>query len=158
MINTKYLIIADDDRDDQILLREAIDDYSSPPKISTVSDGCQLMDMISDSELPDLVLLDLNMPNKNGLECLSEIRSNDKFKNIKIVILSTSKDIRDIEACYNNGANLFFSKPYTFESLKTLIHSVLNINWNEFPSMLNKHQFIRVATESKLSNLVLIEN
>src|SRR6185295_9150766 len=116
-----HLIIADDDEDDQMLLKEAIQEYSDSILTTVIPDGKQLMNFLNKGNIPELLLLDLNMPYKNGTECLLEIRSNDLLRNIPIVILSTSRNIRDIELCFNFGANLFFTKPCSFQSLKMLI-------------------------------------
>lgn len=146
----KKLIIADDDHDDQILLKEALEDFENPPLTQMVSDGCQLVRALEKELLPDLVLMDLNMPNKNGIECLLEIRSNARFNKLPIIVLSTSKDPHDIEACFNSGANLFFSKPYTFKDLKTLVHSVLTVDWQMFiQSKLSKQEFLAVALKGQ---------
>lgn len=142
----KNLIIADDDSDDQALLKETIDDHEFAPAVKTVFDGSQLMRSIANGPLPDLILLDLNMPNKNGIECLAEIRSDKELKHLPVVVLSTSKEMRDIESCYTNGANLFFSKPYSFESLKSLVHNILNIDWPNFPAQMDKSEFIRITS------------
>ncbi|MES2655577.1 MAG: response regulator [Bacteroidota bacterium] len=153
----KKLIIADDDHDDQILLKEALEDFENPPATQMVSDGCQLIKVLENSPLPSLVLMDLNMPNKNGIECLLEIRSNTKFDRLPIIVLSTSKDPHDIEACYNSGANLFFSKPYTFKELKTLVHSVLNVDWQSFVGhRLNRQEFIGIALKGQFPSHLLV--
>jgi CheY-like chemotaxis protein len=150
----KSLTIADDDWDDQVLLRETMDSYEFAPQVKTVADGHQLMHSLATQPLPDLILLDLNMPNKNGIECLSEIRSHNEFSHLPVVVLSTSKDLRDIESCYHNGANLFISKPYTFNSLKTLVHTILNIDWNNFPRRMDKDEFVKIATEGLIPEIV----
>lgn len=150
----KNIIIADDDWDDQLMLKETISEHDYAPVVRTVLDGSQLMDTLQDGILPDLILLDLNMPNKNGLECLSEIRMDKKLKNIPVVVLSTSKNIRDIESCYAKGANLFFSKPYTFGTLKTLIHSILNIDWDHFPKEMDKSEFVRITSLGLITETV----
>lgn len=142
----RHLVIADDDWDDQVMLRETMDSYVHAPQLHVVSDGRQLMHSLTTRPLPDLIFMDLNMPHKTGIECLTEIRANQLLKHLPIVVLSTSKDIRDIESSYSNGANLFFSKPYTFNSLKTLIHSILSIDWNNFPGRLDKAEFVKIAT------------
>ncbi len=152
----KKLIIADDDHDDQILLKEAIDDFEMQPSTKMVSDGCQLIAALENDLLPDLVLLDLNMPNKNGIECLLEIRSKSGFDKLPIVVLSTSKDPHDIEACFNSGANLFFSKPYTFRELKTLVHSILNIEWQTFfEHRPTKNEFLAIALKGQFSTPII---
>jgi CheY-like chemotaxis protein len=151
----KKLIIADDDHDDQILLKEALEDFEYPPATKMVSDGCQLIAALEEDLLPDLILVDLNMPNKNGIECLLEIRSNNKLERLPVVVLSTSKDPHDIEACFNSGANLFFSKPYTFKELKVLVHSILSIDWQLlFERKLSKQEFLTMALKGQFPNLI----
>lgn len=146
----KKLIIADDDHDDQILLKEALEDFEYPPLTQMVSDGCQLIAALQSDVFPDLVLLDLNMPNKNGIECLLEIRSNAVFAKLPVVVLSTSKDPHDIEACFNSGASLFFSKPYTFKELKTLVHTILSIDWELFSERKpDKQDFLAIALKGQ---------
>ncbi|HET6226599.1 MAG TPA: response regulator, partial [Bacteroidia bacterium] len=107
----KQLIIADDDEDDQMLLKEAIHEYAPDIQCHTIRDGKQLMEILNKGEIPELLLLDLNMPYKNGMECLIEIRAIESLRHIPIVILSTSRNVRDIELCFTHGANLFFTKP-----------------------------------------------
>ena len=153
--NPIVILMADDDADDRMLTRDALEESRVLNELRFVEDGEELMQYLTrqgkfvkpeDSPRPGLILLDLNMPNKNGLECLAEIRTDNVLKNIPVVVLSTSKDIRDIELCYTKGANLFFSKPYTFGSLKTLIHSILNIDWLHFPKQMDKSEFVRISS------------
>jgi CheY-like chemotaxis protein len=142
----KHLIIADDDEDDQMLLKEAIHEYSDAIDLTVISDGKQLMNFLNKGNSPDLILLDLNMPYKNGTECLMEIRANESLRHIPVVILSTSRNVRDIELCFNFGANLFFTKPCSFLSLKILIRSILSIDWGSFKSISSKQKFIQIST------------
>jgi CheY-like chemotaxis protein len=142
----KHLIIADDDEDDQMLLKEAIQEYSDTITLSVIPDGKQLMNFLNKGNTPDLILLDLNMPYKNGTECLMEIRANENLRLIPIVILSTSRNVRDIELCFNFGANLFFTKPCSFQSLKVLIRTILSINWADFKTITSKQKFTQIAT------------
>lgn len=143
----RHLIIADDDEDDQMLLKEAVEAYSKAILTTVIPDGKQLMHFLTNGNIPELLILDLNMPYKNGTECLMEIRSNDLLKSLPVVILSTSKNIRDIELCYNFGANLFFTKPCSFEALKTLVHSILSVNWCTFKTVSTKQQFAQIAAD-----------
>ncbi len=153
----KHLIVADDDEDDQMLLKEAIHDFSDTIEITITPDGRQLMNFLYKGNLPDLILLDLNMPYKNGTDCLKEIKSNPEWRHIPIVILSTSRNTRDIELCFNYGANLFFTKPCSFYSLKTLIHSILGINWTEFKTISSKHAFTQIATTGYMPTIEEIQ-
>lgn len=145
-VQITHLVIADDDEDDQMLLKEAIQEFSESISTTVIPDGRQLMNFLNKGNIPELLLLDLNMPYKNGTECLMEIRSNDHLRNIPVVILSTSRNLRDIELCYNFGANLFFTKPCSFQSLKMLIHSILTINWSDFKAISSRQKFTQIAT------------
>lgn len=142
----KHLIIADDDEDDQMLLREAIQEFSDSILTTIISDGKQLMNFLNKGNIPELLLLDLNMPYKSGTECLKEIRSNENLRKLPVVVLSTSRNARDIESSFNFGANLFFTKPCSFQSLKMLIRSILSINWESFQSISSKQTFTQIAT------------
>jgi CheY-like chemotaxis protein len=142
----KHLIIADDDEDDQMLLKEAVHEYSDSILTTILSDGKQLMNFLNTGNVPELLLLDLNMPYKSGTECLKEIRSNENLRNIPIIVLSTSRNARDIDSCFHFGANLFFTKPCSFQALKMLIRSILNINWERFQSISSKQKFTQIAT------------
>ncbi len=147
------VIIADDDSDDQMLVREVIEDYEFPVNTIVLSDGLQLMHSLKSGILPDLVLLDLNMPYKNGIECLTEIRADESTRSLPVVILSTSKAIRDMELCFNAQAHLFLSKPSTFDGLKKMIHTVLAIDWNRLPLTLNKQQFMKIALGAPIGSI-----
>jgi CheY-like chemotaxis protein len=142
----RHLVIADDDEDDQMLLKEAIQEFSDAILTTIISDGRALMNFLNKGNLPELLLLDLNMPYKSGTECLKEIRSTEQLRNIPVVVLSTSRNARDIESCFHFGANLFFTKPCSFQALQMLIHSILNINWTSFQSISSKQRFTQIAT------------
>jgi CheY-like chemotaxis protein len=155
--SVKKLIIADDDPDDQMLLKEALEDYLSYLNIIQVGDGLKLMQQLQNTDLPDLVLLDLNMPNKDGIECLKEIKSSDTLRHLPIVVLSTSKRDADMELCFSNGAHLFFTKPCAYDSLKQMLHYILSIDWKRFPINLSKKEFMHIAEQGK-PNLALVHS
>jgi CheY-like chemotaxis protein len=117
------ILLADDDESDQLLFKEAFGELKMKSVVHTVNNGMQLMDYLTkqDAALPHLIFLDLNMPRKNGLECLKEIRCNEKFKEIPIAIYSTSSSKKDIEETFRNGANLYIRKPSDFSILKQLL-------------------------------------
>lgn len=146
-IQVRNLVIADDDRDDQVLLKEAIAELNTNISINTVSDGVQLLHHLKNvSALPDLILLDVNMPNKNGLECMAEIRRDENLNQVPVVFLSTSRDLGDILKGYDSGASLFFSKPNSFSGIRNLVQSLLLINWKVFPRP-EKNYFVKLAME-----------
>ncbi len=129
-------MLADDDIDDCIFFKEALDDLPFSATLFTVSDGVQLMNYLSAKTdiLPDALFLDLNMPRKSGFECLSEIKSVDKLKDIPIFIFSTSLDPDVVTLLYNKGANYYIRKPGVYNELKKVISVVISIiSNNNFP-------------------------
>ena len=122
------ILLADDDEVDRMLFKDAFKELKIKSIVHTVNNGTQLMDHLAknDIALPHLIFLDLNMPHKNGLECLKEIRSNKKFKEISIAIYSTSSSEHDIEETFRNGANVYIKKPSDFGILKQLLVKVVS--------------------------------
>ncbi len=131
MNTLKYkILLADDDEDDCTFFKEAMDDLPFSVTIMTVSDGVQLMKLLSDMEpvnLPDILFLDLNMPRKSGFECLSEIKKIDKLKHLPVIIFSTSLDIDVVDLLYKRGAIYYIRKPGDFSKLKKVILDALTI-------------------------------
>lgn len=138
------LLLADDDIDDRMLFEEAFLEVASGDTLHTVKDGKELLNYLinSQSQLPDLIFLDLNMPILNGHQCLEEIRRNSGMKDIFIVINTTSVSPKEVDLVYENGANLFFIKPDSFEELKKSIKLILNINFKEFMKTRPRDKFI----------------
>jgi CheY-like chemotaxis protein len=121
-----HVLLADDDVDDCLLFRDALNELSKTTVLSTVSDGEQLMRVLDESpRLPDVLFLDLNMPRKNGLECLVQIKSNVKTESIPVVIFSTSFNPDVVSLLHTNGARFYIRKPDEFEDLKTVIARAL---------------------------------
>lgn len=120
------ILLADDDEGDRLIFGEAMGELELNLKVQTVNNGMQLIEHLTKSTiLPHLVFLDLNMPRKNGLECLKEIRSNERFAAISIAIYSTSASEKDIEETFLNGANVYIKKPNNFATLKQLLHKAV---------------------------------
>lgn len=139
-----HIILADDDEDDRLFFKDAIDEIKIKTAVTIVKDGAQLMDHLNNctTQLPDLVFLDLNMPSKNGMECLKEIRGNNKLKDISVAIYSTSASEEDIEETFVKGANVYIRKPNNFPELKKALAQVLSVNWHYHTSGLNKENFL----------------
>lgn len=120
------ILMAEDDDDDRLLTRDALAECRLANDLHFVEDGEELMDYLchrgqyadpNDSPTPGLILLDLNMPKKDGREALKEIKAIPELRHIPIVILTTSKAEEDIFRSYDLGANSYITKPVTFESL-----------------------------------------
>jgi CheY-like chemotaxis protein len=145
-MNAEYINIclADDDQDDRLFFTDAFDELRIKTKVSTFNDGVELMNYLNDADsvLPNVLFLDLNMPKKNGLECLLEIKKNENLNDIAIAIYSTSSSEEHIEETFINGANIYIKKPSDFETLKKILAEVVTINWQYHTSGLNKDNFL----------------
>lgn len=120
------ILMADDDPDDRLLTEEALAESRLVNKLFFVEDGEQLMDYLLrrgqfanpvDSPKPGVILLDLNMPKKDGRTALAEIKSDPQLRRIPVVILTTSKEEEDIFRSYDLGAASYITKPVTFDAL-----------------------------------------
>jgi len=123
------LLLADDDHDDCTFFKEALEDLPIEAKLSTVHDGVQLMNFLSTKAgtLPDVLFLDLNMPLKNGVECLSEIKSIREFENLPVIIFSTSFNIEVVDLLYQKGAHYYIRKPGDYDQLKKVILAAVTL-------------------------------
>jgi len=139
-----HILLADDDDDDRLFFKDASEEVQLKTVFTVVNDGVELMDYLAKLEirLPGLVFLDLNMPRKSGLECLKEIRADDKFKNLVVAIYSTSALEKDIDETFINGANIYIKKPNDFKALKTILDKVITMNWQYHTLGLNKENFL----------------
>ena len=122
-----YVLLADDDASDRMNFKEALEEGKIKTNVVSVNDGVELMEYLMkvDTQLPTLLFLDLNMPRKNGLQCLIEIRKSEKLKEMVVAIYSTSSSERDIEHTFNSGANVYIQKPNNFPKLKAVLSEIV---------------------------------
>ncbi len=132
MIVMPTILIAEDDPDDQLLLRSAFLENGEQHKLNFVGNGVDLLfhlnninDRVDGSEFPDFIMLDLNMPLKNGREALQDIKQHPVFRKIPVIIYTTTRDEREIRRCYELGANTYIVKPANFESMVRMVGTVL---------------------------------
>lgn len=127
------ILMADDDADDRLMTKEAFEESRLANDLRFVEDGVELMDYLqrrgkysdpATSPRPGLILLDLNMPKKDGREALKEIKADPNLKCVRIVILTTSKAEEDIYRTYNLGAASYITKPVTFAGMAEVIKTV----------------------------------
>ena len=120
------LLLADDDEEDRLMTGEALKESRLANDIRFVGDGEELTDYLfrrgaytdpAQAPVPGLILLDLNMPKKDGREVLAEIKNDPGLRQIPVVVLTTSKTEEDIVRSYELGVNSFITKPVTFEGL-----------------------------------------
>ncbi len=133
------ILMADDDPEDVMLAEEALEEARLANHFISVSDGEELMDYLhrndpyndpADSPRPGLILLDLNMPRKNGFEALEEIKDDPELRRIPVVVLTTSRAEEDVYRSYDLGVNSFISKPVSFDGLVEAM-KVLGQYWFE---------------------------
>ncbi|MGK7392300.1 MAG: response regulator [Candidatus Cyclobacteriaceae bacterium M2_1C_046] len=128
------ILMADDDPDDRILAKEALTENKLANDLYFVEDGEELLDFLyqrgkfnkENAPRPGLILLDLNMPKMDGREALREIKSNESFRKIPVIVLTTSKAEEDILRTYELGVNSFISKPVTFDELVEVTRQIGN--------------------------------
>jgi CheY-like chemotaxis protein len=128
------ILMADDDEDDRELTRDALKDSQVADGMEFVADGQDLIDYLRGQgpyakssrgeRRPGIILLDLNMPRKDGREALAEIKADASLREIPVVVLTTSKDEADIQRTYELGANSFISKPVTHTGLMDVMRSL----------------------------------
>jgi len=138
------ILLADDDEADRLLFTEAFSELKIKTTVETVNDGVQLMECLNmeDVTLPHLLFLDLNMPRKNGLECLKEIRSNVKLKDVSIAIYSTSDHKKDVEETLQGGANVYITKPADFNILKQVLEKAVMVTYQYQDKGMNPENFL----------------
>jgi CheY-like chemotaxis protein len=144
--NSLHILLVDDDEDDRKILREAIESVRVDHALHNIEDGQKLMEYLANcnGNTPDLIFLDLNMPRKTGMECLLEIRANQKFNDTVIAMYSTSSTEKDIDNTFLAGANIYITKPNNYEVLQRIVADVLSINWQYHTSQLKKENFVMV--------------
>ncbi len=127
------IIIAEDDADDRFLLSTAFEESGYPGKLSFVENGVVLMEQLnnivskkSQAELPGFILLDLNMPLKDGREVLKELKSDIILKKIPVVVFTTTNNEKEVNKCYELGANTYIVKPSGFNELIKTIKQISN--------------------------------
>ena len=142
-----HILLADDDESDRLLFTEAFLELNIKTIVHTVNNGIELMEWLNKENilLPHLLFLDLNMPRKNGLQCLKEIRRNKKLRDLSIAIFSTSDSEKDIEETFLNGANVYITKPNNFNLLKQLLEkAVMTAFQYQVQSMKRENFLLRI--------------
>jgi CheY-like chemotaxis protein len=119
-----HIVLADDDRDHAVLFKSILRKVDASKNLIHVKNGAELMDLLSVTQ-PEILFLYLKMPCKNGHECLEEIRQNPEFRNLRIVVYSSSVEMNNIKKCYNNKADLYIVKPFSSEHLTHALTAIL---------------------------------
>ena len=146
------VLLADDDIDDRHFFDKVLKSLPIRTQLATVEDGESLMGYLSENSenLPDVLFLDLNMPRKNGSECLSEIKHNEKLKRLPVIIYSTHMHEKDADLLYRKGAHYYIRKTDMIELAKVL-HDVLNLMVKNKFARPAKDEFIFTRERVQLS-------
>lgn len=137
-----FILIAEDDADDRFLLQSAFEENGYCDKLHFVENGVELLDYLHqlegekyEAKMPRFILLDLNMPKKDGREVLKEIKQSPSLKKIPVIIFSTTNNEQEMKRCYELGANSYITKPNSFENLIKTVAAVRSywINTTSFP-------------------------
>jgi chemotaxis family two-component system response regulator Rcp1 len=127
-MKTIDILLVEDNDGDIMLTMEAFEEWKSPNKITVAKDGQAAIDFFSSDNkhtvLPDLILLDINLPKRNGHEVLKFIKSDEKSKHIPVIMLTTSSSAADINLAYNNHANCYITKPNEVETFQKVVSTI----------------------------------
>lgn len=146
MLAIKNIFLSDDDADDCMLFSEALQELYSEgeARLTIANDGVKLMEVLDKTvpPPPEVIFLDLNMPRKNGFECLQEIRTTPKLQEIPIVIFSTSSNSDIVDRSYDHGANYYICKPKSYPLLKKTIEYVLSFDGSKLGQRPERKDFM----------------
>lgn len=126
----RSVLLADDDTDDHDFFRTALREVDPAIRLDIVKNGQELLQLLS-YYVPDLLFLDLEMPLKNGLECLLEIRRHPRLNALPVVVFSSTTRPSNIETAYAMGADLYFIKSHTYSDLLSSVRAMLAMDWSD---------------------------
>ena len=132
MVRTIQILLVEDNEGDIMLTKEALEDAKISIHLSVVTDGKEAMDFLAkqgkyaNADLPDILLLDVNLPKKNGHEVLKYVKEDEDLKHIPVIMLTTSSSQKDIDLSYNNYANCYITKPVEAKDFLAIITTIEN--------------------------------
>lgn len=138
MVPIAHVMLAEDDEDDQLIFKQVCRQIDARLQLTIVSDGGELLSLL-EHVLPDLLFLDLEMPCKNGLECLIAIRQNPSLQHLPIVVLSSTNKPANVQAAYDMGAHLFLGKSMPFAQCLSSVDAILKMDWSNANAIRNQH-------------------
>lgn len=124
------IVLAEDDIDDQNIFQLALQEVDPSIQTQFVSNGKELLSLLQ-SNKPDILFLDLDMPYKNGLECLIELQGDSELEKIPVIVFSSTTKPSNIQTAYEMGAHLFFIKPPIYSDYLSSIKAIFKLNWND---------------------------
>src|SRR5665647_772554 len=136
-MNKRFILIAEDDADDRYLMKTALEETGITEDVEYVENGVEVMNYLEsiseekgELNYPKFILLDLNMPKMDGREVLKKIKSNDAYRKIPVIVLSTTKNQMEVKRCYDLGANTYVVKPASYDTLVETIREICTYWFN----------------------------
>lgn len=129
------ILMAEDDEDDRLFFTEALREICDQTKLAIANDGNEFLQLLQKHRYNpiDLVILDINMPGVNGIECLESIRRDEELKDVPVIMMSTAGEQAIIDLAYRKGATRYFVKPDSMEGLKRAVKQILTTDWKSLP-------------------------
>lgn len=134
------IVLADDDEDDALVFSETVREIDPAIRVEHVADGIKLMQFLQ-QYYPDIVFIDLDMPRKNGLECLREIRNHPVLTKLPVIVFSSTTRPANIQTAYEIGADLYLIKTSQIKDYVSAIRAILQLNWQQ-PEVIKKQYCI----------------
>jgi CheY-like chemotaxis protein len=143
MNTLRNVLLADDDADDRVLFRDVLNDLGLAVALKTVGDGVELMELLHSAKtLPDVLFLDFNMPKKDGLTCLREIKADERLSALPVVVFSNSENYVLVELMLNEGASYFVRKQHGYNKTLKMINKLFSLDKNLLAQKKEMHEFV----------------
>jgi len=139
--HTRQILVAEDDDDDYLIFTIAINDTRLAVAVTRAVNGEELMKLL-EASIPDILFLDMEMPCKDGRQCLKEIRANQQYDELPVIIYSSFTDTNTIEFCFRQGSNLYVIKPNSIGELSEVLRRILTIDWTRLMYFPPKSEFV----------------
>jgi CheY-like chemotaxis protein len=135
LLENPHIFYTDDDQDDQDLFKDALAEVDSSLLLTTADNGDELLQLLDEPPpVPRLIFLDLNMPKRNGYEVLERMRQDERMKHYPVVVFSTTSSEEAIQRTRELGANMFVTKPRSYNGMKEAIRICVQMDWPDFTS------------------------
>jgi CheY-like chemotaxis protein len=135
------VLLAEDDVDDVLIFRLALNKIPIVISLRHAKDGDTLFELLS-QRIPDIIFLDINMPCKDGVSCIGEIRRHSEYNNIPVIMYTSHRGARHIDECYSNGANFYILKGSTIAELAEKLKKIFSIDWKNYAYYPPKSEFV----------------
>jgi CheY-like chemotaxis protein len=136
------VLLAEDDVADKDFFIDGLRKLNLQHQVSWAKNHTELFDILEKRSDLDLVIIDLDMPDKNGKECLKQIKANEKYKSLPVIIMTVSKNIDDINEVFDSGAHYYAVKPYSQVNFIETLRQIFNIDWKTAQPLPEKKHFI----------------